>query len=180
MLPLQLSEIDPSELNILYCMLEDIDIPKKYACQNRRNFPLGHQAMTFGITRCRFKRLNNKLFDISNDTKKYPEIYNEILRIGNIYCPFKFNSIHLNRNVVCPPHKDAKNIGKSMLLSFGDYTGCNICIEDETEKTHVMSANCQPIIFNGSTSTHYNTDDLQGTKYSLVFFNTNTVLKSEK
>jgi len=163
---IKLPRIEPSELNILYGMLENIYIRKKTYNNNRRNFPEYHQAMTFGYIRARFNnRLNGELVSLSNDSKKFPEIYEEIMRIGNIYCPFKFNAIHVNKNVVCPKHKDSKNIGKSMLLSFGDYTGCNIVIEDE-----IYDANCNPIIFDGAKLLHWNTNDLVGTKYSLVFF----------
>jgi len=163
---IQLPKIDSSELSVLYCLLENTYIRPKTNYNNRRNFPNHHQALTFGLTRARFNnRLNKKLVDISNDSKKYSEIYDEILRIGNIYCPFNFQSIHVNKNVVCPKHKDDKNKQMSMLLSFGDYTGCNIVVEDK-----IYDADCNPIIFNGSKLEHWNTDDLIGTKYSLVFF----------
>ena len=142
-------------------MLENITIPKKHKSTNRRGFPLGHQATTFGYTRGRF----NGKYDVSAMSKKYPEIYNEILRIGNIYCPLKYESIHVNRNVVTPPHKDSRNVGQSMLVSFGDYTGCKIVIDNET-----YDAELQPIIFDGANYEHWNTNDLIGTKYSLVFF----------
>ena len=148
-------------------MLEDIYIARRHKATNRRGFPLGHQAVTFGYTRARFRRKNGNLIDLSNYSIKYPEIYNELLRIGNIYCPFKFTSIHINKNVVCPKHIDSKNVGKSMLVSFGDYTGCKLMIEDVE-----YDANCSPIIFDGSKLEHWNTDDLEGTKYSLVFYNT--------
>lgn len=164
---IQLQKINPDELNVLFCMLEGINIKKKQKSNNRRGFPVGHQSLTFGYVRARFAtRKNGKIFDLSLDSKNYPEIYEEILRIGNIYCPFKFTSIHLNKNVVCPKHVDNKNIGDSMLLSFGDYTGCNIIINNK-----MYDANCNPIIFNGAKLEHWNTDDLEGTKYSLVFFN---------
>ena len=164
---IQLPEVDASELFELYNMLENIIIPKKSKSTNRRGFPIGHQAMTFGYTRARFvTRKNGKLFDLSNCSLKYPEIYNELLRIGNIYCPFEFTSIHVNRNVVCPKHKDSKNVGRSMLLSFGDYTGCNIIVNDK-----IYDANCKPIIFDGAKLEHYNSDDLEGIKYSLVYYN---------
>ena len=164
---IELPEINASELFELYSMLENIIFPKKTESTNRRGFPIGHQALTFGYTRARFvSRKNGKLFDLSNCSLKYPEIYNELLRIGNIYCPFDFTSIHVNRNVVCPKHKDSRNIGKSMLLSFGDYTGCNIIINEKK-----YDANCRPLIFDGANFEHYNSDDLQGTKYSLVYYN---------
>jgi hypothetical protein len=159
---IQLPKIEPSELSCLYGMLENIYITKRGMKSNRRGFPMGHRSVTFGYTRGRF----NGIFGLSKYSVKHPEIYDELLRIGNIYCPFKFNSIHINKNVICPPHKDSKNIGNSMLLSFGDYIGCNIVINDK-----IYNANCNPVIFNGSELEHWNTDDLVGTKYSLVYFN---------
>lgn len=166
----QLPLIPSSEFSELYCMLENIYIPKKNSNTNRRGFPDGHVATTFGYTRGRF----TGKFDISLMSRKHPEIYNELLRIGNIYCPFKYTSIHVNRNVVCPKHKDGRNIGKSMLVSFGDYSGCNIVIEG-----NILNADCQPIIFNGAKYEHWNTDDLIGQKYSLVYYNGDMSDKSD-
>jgi hypothetical protein len=161
-----LPKINPSELFELYNMLDNLYIAKKNKNTNRRGFPLGHQATTFGFTRGRF----HGRYELGMMSKKYPEIYNELLRIGNIFCPFEFTSIHINKNVVCPHHKDSQNTGKSMLLSFGEYTGCKIVINVEGIETE-FDANCQPIIFDGSALEHWNTNDLHGTKYSLVFFN---------
>jgi hypothetical protein len=53
-----------------------------------------------------------------------------------------------------------------MLVSFGEYSGCNIVVEGAK-----LNADCQPIIFNGADLEHWNTDDLVGTKYSLVYYN---------
>jgi hypothetical protein len=89
--------------------------------------------------------------------------------IGNqLPAEFEYNSVFLNHNVVCSEHKDSNNVDKSILLSFGDYIGCNIVI-DGTE----YNANRQPVLFNGSLLPHYNTNDLVGNKYSLVFFQGN-------
>ena len=77
-----------------------------------------------------------------------------------------FSSIHLNNNVVCPKHKDNRNVGNSLLVSFGDYTGCNIVIGDV-----IYDAKYTPLIFNGAEIEHYNTNDLEGNKYSLVYYN---------
>lgn len=161
---IELPNIEPCELSNLYWMLENISITKRGIKNNRRGFPLGHRSVTFGYVRGRY----SGKYDLSVHTKKYPYVYQELLRIGNLICPFEFNSIHINKNVICPPHIDSKNVGKSMLLSFGDYTGCNIIINDVK-----YNANCSPIIFDGSKLEHYNSDDLEGTKYSLVFFNNN-------
>lgn len=159
---IELPKIEPVELSILYHELENINITKRGIKSNRRGFPLGHRSVTFGYVRGRY----NGIYDLSLHTKKYPHIYQELLRIGKLICPFEFNSIHINKNVVCPPHTDSNNVGESLLLSFGDYTGCNIVIDG-----NIYDTNCKPIIFNGSALSHHNTDDLEGNKYSLVFFN---------
>lgn len=156
-----LDNINPAEFNKLYDMLNKIKIPFKNGQSTRRGFGK-HRAAVFGITRGRF----SGIIDISYLTKKYPNIYDELKRIGDMICPFEYTSIHLNHNVVCPKHKDETNVGKSLLVSFGEYTGCNIVIEDV-----VYNANYRPIVFNGALLEHCNTDNLVGNKYSLVYYN---------
>lgn len=158
----QLPFLCPSYLSCIYEMLENISISLKNKTNNRRGFP-NHRSVVFGITKGRY----NGIIALSAYTKKYPEIYKELLHIGKLICPFEFNSIYVNKNVICPPHKDDKNVGNSLLISFGDYSGCNIVIDGIK-----YDANCRPIIFNGSQLEHYNTNDLIGTKYSLIYFNT--------
>ena len=145
---------------ILENLLKNIIVQKKSSTNNRRGFP-PHRSITFGLTRGRF----NGKKELSYFSKKYPEIYQEIIKIGKKWCPIEFTSIHLNHNLVCPKHKDSKNVGESCLVSFGEYTGCNIVINDV-----VYDAKYNPIVFNGAELEHYNTNDLHGNKYSLVFF----------
>jgi len=156
-----LPPISPMEFTHLYCLLENITIEIKHGKSGRRGFPK-HRATIFGITKGRY----NGIVGLSAFTKKHPDIYAELLRIGKLICPFEFNSIFVNKNVVCPKHKDENNCGESLLISFGDYTGGNIVIDEV-----VYDAFCRPIVFNGSQLEHYNTDNLVGTKYSLVYFN---------
>jgi len=159
---LELSAIDPSEFDELYKLLNKISIGYKNGENNRRGFPK-HRAQVFGYTR---QRLTGK-FGLSSYTLKHPEIYQEMLKIGNKHCPIPFNSIHLNHKVTCPKHKDSNNVGESVLLSFGEYTGGNIVIEGKT-----YDAKYRPILFDGGKLEHWNTPDLEGNKYSLVFFTT--------
>jgi hypothetical protein len=146
-------------------MLDGAKIKKtsgsKQGSGSRPNFPV-HQKSCFGYIQRRFKK---KKIELSVDSINYPNIYEELKRIGNIICPFEFKSIHVLKNCVCPKHRDAKNTQKSVLVSFGDYTGCNLVVEDV-----VYDARHTPIIFDGKTMEHWNTDDLVGTKYSLIFY----------
>lgn len=156
-----LDKLDKSEFNKIESLLSKITIPKKQGRNNRGYFPQGHRATSFGMIKGRF----NGITQLSRSSKKWPELYQEILHIGNLICPFEYDKIHLNNNVICPPHYDSKNVGNSLLISFGDYDGCNIVIEDVT-----YDAKHTPIVFNGSLLKHWNTTDLSGNKYSLVYY----------
>lgn len=107
-----------------------------------------------------------KTYGLSAFTRDNQELYEEVKKIGNIICPFPFNSIHINKNVVCPPHKDGNNSSKSMLFSIGDYEGCNLVVSEIEYDTRY-----RPIIFDGRDHIHYNTPLISGTKYSLIFYN---------
>ena len=156
-----LKPIPCDEFNVLYDMLSNISIPIKTKYAGGRGDFGRHRATTFGITRGRF----DGIIGLSNNSRKYPHIYEEIKRIGHLMGADDMNSIHLNHNVVCPKHFDSNNVGDSILVSFGDYTGCNIVVQEMK-----YDAFCHPIKFNGAELMHYNTDDLIGNKYSLVFY----------
>jgi len=155
-----LPEIYEQEFSKLYKLLNNITIPTNTIKTNRRNFPL-HKRMCFGLSRGRF----TGVVGLSRDSIRYPEIFEEVTKIGDKYVPFNYTSVHLNYNVTCPPHKDDHNNGKSVLISFGEYIGGNIVIENVN-----YDAMHRPIMFNGSLLEHWNTPDLQGNKYSLVYY----------
>ena len=155
--------IDGREFDPLIGMLNKIRIPMRSVTSNnsRRGFG-SHRCMTFGVVRARYRGRTG----LSSPSSLYPEIFEEITRIGNLLSPdFPFTSIHLNKNVVCPIHTDSTNVGTSMVVSFGDYTGCELVVGDtEVETRH------RGVIFDGTTIPHYNRDTLTGTKYSLVYY----------
>ena len=160
-----LGRVDPSIFAPLFGMLNKINVPLKSAENNnsRKGFSK-HRSMTFGIVKVRY----SGTVGISRPSIQYPDIYAEILRIAHLVAPdFKFSSIHLNKNVVCPPHKDDNNIGQSLLVSFGEYSGCELVIGGQIYDTKNV-----PVIFDGSRIEHMNLPTLVETKYSLVFFNT--------
>ena len=161
-----LKPIPCDEFNVLYDMLRYVSVPIKTKMSGGRGDFGRHRAMTFGITRGRF----SGVIGLSHYSKKHPHIYEEIKRIGLLMGAEAMNSIHLNHNVICPRHLDANNVGDSILVSFGDYTGCNIVVQNPSGEEIKYDAFCQPIKFNGAELVHYNTNDLVGHKYSLVFF----------
>ena len=155
------TKIEPSIFINLYDMLNLINIPYKFNTSGRYGFTK-HRATVFGLTK---PRKSNKI-KLSMMSLKYPEIWDEIIKIGKIICPeLSYTSVYVNNNVTCPKHKDKNNIGNSCLVSFGDYSGGNIVINDT-----VYNADCNAIIFNASQNEHWNKNDLKGNKYSLVFY----------
>lgn len=141
---------------------EDEETAKKHNGSFRKNFPK-HRADIFGVVKLR--SVNGGGFAISRASTTKQKLYDELKRIGDIIVPFKYSSILINNNTICGKHLDANNVGQSCIVSIGDYTGCNLVIEGKE-----YNAQYQPLIFNGSTMEHYNTDDLVGNKYSLVYY----------
>jgi len=151
------------DINIIHDMLESISIPIKSGISSRRGFNY-HRAFAFGIIKQRFgRKVTNSRFD-----SLYPELYKELKHLANRYG--NFTSIYVNHNVVCPKHIDTLNIGESVIVSFGDYTNCNLCI-NINGTTHTVDTNLQPVQFDASKYEHWNTTDLTGNKYSIVFYN---------
>ena len=168
--PIQLlPEVEAAQFYKLYELLKIHKIKVNNGRSSRFDFGK-HRAEQYGITRARFQGTVGP----SLASRKYPEIHDEIMRIGREICPFDFTSVQLNNNTVCPPHYDSKNMGPSMLVSFGEYTGCNIVIEGI-----IYDAKYKPIIFNGSEREHWNTNNLTGNKYSLVYYRTKEAQKTQ-
>lgn len=145
----------------IYEKLEKITLYKKRvnAKNNRLDFP-EHYGAIFGLIKPRFK----KNIELSLYARKYPEIYIDLINIGKIICPFEFKTIQVNKNCRCPPHKDNKNESRSIIVSFGEYVGGELVIEDE-----VFNAYENPIEFDGKNKLHWNLEH-KGTKYSLIYF----------
>ena len=84
---------------------------------------------------------------------------------------FVFDQVQMNKNYGVGRHKDSKNIGNSVLVCFGCYSGGDTIVEYENETVH-YKPNERPVIFNGSKYYHY-VQEFTGDRYSLVFFKNN-------
>lgn len=128
---------------------------------NRKGFH-DHRRATFGFLTVRIGRK----YQLSAYSKKHPELYQMLINIGNQICPHPFSSIHVVKNLTCAPHRDKNNFGISTIMAIGSYTGG--CLNIEGLGSFDTFEN--PVTFNGATHLHWNTDDLVGTKYSLIYF----------
>mgnify|MGYP003636876273 CR=1 FL=1 len=95
---------------------------------------------------------------IENESK----IYNECKQI---FSDFEFTSVQINKNFKCPKHTDGRNIGASMIMSLGDFTGGDLFVSGKR-----IDIKYKPYVFNGALEEHW-TDDFEGDRYSIVLFN---------
>jgi hypothetical protein len=161
-----LNPVDPKEFSKLYEMLEKIKLPiKQGKTIGRANFTEKHRACSWGMS---YHFTRHIIHEKSLMSKKYPEIHDELMRIGRLICHSvcqPFTTIYMNKNIQCDPHKDTSNHGDLIIVSFGEYEGGDLIIEGER-----ACAKYHPILFDGAKYEHWNPKDLVGTKYSLVFF----------
>lgn len=95
-----------------------------------------------------------------------PELFHLLVLLGDKIVPkiIPFTSIQLNHNYQTKPHVDKNNIGESLTLSFGDFTGGELVINGVSYQTKNKT-----LIFNGSLEEHYN-NPIIGDRYSIVYF----------
>ena len=100
----------------------------------------------------------------------HPELKDVFKEFAELYFPeFVYTQVQMNKNFPCPPHKDKKNIGESVLCCFGNFTGGETCLYIDDKIVKINSQE-QPQRFDGSKILHW-VQPYKGTRYSLVFFN---------
>ena len=84
--------------------------------------------------------------------------------------PGEFFGVTLNRNTVCKPHRDKKNVGESAIMFLGDFEGGALLLEDgrRFEKRGVWHR------YDGRALLHWNEDITAGTKFSVIAHNNTT------
>jgi hypothetical protein len=136
-------------------LLQKTKLDKKQKRSNRLNFP-PYYGGVFGISRARF---TGKI-GLSRLTKLNPKLWEALQQV---HVPLPWNSIQINKNLVCPKHKDSTNVGNSYIISYGNYTGGELVIEGVPHDTRTG------LIFNGFEKEHWN-NPIEGEKYSVIFF----------
>lgn len=139
------------------CLLNKYNLPEqkyKGKSKGRRN--------TFGIV-CHVLKYTRPPFSCSNNTR-YPELFQALKDLGDQIVPFTYDAITINQNTVMGPHKDKGNLGSSLLITLGDYTGGSFILEGVPQNTLY-----NPIVFNGDEKEHY-AEAFQGTRFSIIYF----------
>lgn len=102
---------------------------------------------------------------LSRNTYKYPELWAALLDFADKHVMIPWHGIQVNHNYQSEPHRDAGNCGDSYIVSFGEYTGGELCLGPSGEEIDTRGG----FVFNGSQTLHWN-KPIVGNKYSLVFF----------
>lgn len=123
------------------------------------------ESITFGRVKPYFTK-NAEIQD-RKANGLYPELYKNLKLIAQTYFPdFEFNTITLNHNLQCQPHKDSKNVGNSIIIGFGDYKDGELNIEGEKHDIKY-----KPLKFNGALKKHW-VEPFTGERWTAVYFNT--------
>jgi hypothetical protein len=97
------------------------------------------------------------------NNRKYGLLFLALKRLGDAIVPFAYDSITVNQNNVCPPHRDKGNLGASMIVTGGDYDGGSFVMEGQEIDTKY-----KPLVFDGHRE-HWN-NPFTGTRWSIIFF----------
>jgi len=104
--------------------------------------------------------------------KNNQELFDNTCKFFKHYYPreFKFSTIQYNYNSRASKHIDGNNVGESVIIAMGDYTGGRLIIYDEDDKPQYYDIKHKFLRFNGSKFYH-EVEPYQGNRLSLVFFN---------
>jgi hypothetical protein len=97
-----------------------------------------------------------------------PKLLFHLLDFADKYVDISYNAITVNQNYKSIAHKDKHNIGNSLLVSFGDFTGGDLKIH-ETDLSGNHDIRHKPMIADFSKMLH-STEDWSGNRCSLVFY----------
>jgi len=126
----------------------------------RTNSGIGRtEVYGYGARRCRSD-------DFYASNKLNAELFHLLLLLGDKIVPkiLPFTSIQVNHNYQTKPHQDKNNVGISLTLSFGDFTGGELVVGGIPYQTKNST-----LIFNGGLEEHYN-NPIIGDRYSITYF----------
>ena len=100
--------------------------------------------------------------------------HHKLMQLASMYIKeydpnFKYTSIQFAKCMHTPKHKDKNNVGDSVIVAFGDYTGGGLIMYDEEGNEHIHNIYHKPLVFNANENYH-RTEDFVGTRFTITFF----------
>ena len=168
-----------TDCSLIYNYLEDI--PLRTGTYRRTTFGKEGASVLYGDNWKGFLKYDSDGNKVMREKSSTPGRYNTKIKTEHPYLmdifkefrdhyfpDFKFNQVQINKNFSMKKHLDSRNVGKSYLVSFGDYTGGKTRVYRDNGYTD-LDSNCNPVTFDGSKYYH-EVLPFSGTRYSLVFF----------
>jgi len=160
-----------------------IDAIPLFTTQNRAKYNNGKRPLSnvYGTTQfskisngsgiCGFKEKNpdgeGYFTKLRSLYPEYMDIFKEFVLLHGDN--FQFNQVVINKDFKINKHLDASNVGESIIIGLGEYSGGDLVVEFENEKKKINIKN-NFYKFNGSKYYHY-VEPFEGNRYSLVFYN---------
>jgi len=136
---------------------------------------IGHVAYDHYLPSIR-KRQPSTIYKKMWKTKLYeenPEIMRILQDFGRLYFPeYEFTDAQINYNWGAPPHKDKGNYGDSIIIGLGNYSGGELCLQNDNDEFDNHDIHYRLLKFNGAKYTHY-VLPYSGDRMSVVFYNIN-------
>jgi hypothetical protein len=137
-------------------------VPKIHGCGRREVIGGNGRTMPFGYGNRKFRGEFG-----ANHTHR--DLFIALTEFGNQVVPegWDYQMITLNHNVLANKHVDKYNVGRSVIVGIGDYTGGDLTVWGPEEKAYDVKD--APLFFNGSHYAHQ-TLPFEGTRYTIIYF----------
>lgn len=156
----------------LLTALKDITVSKIPKPSETTNTNRGNVLGTIGRTMTFGFGDNRQGWNYYATNKKHPEVFKALVEFGNAVVPkgWKYQGITLNHQCKAKKHKDKKNVGESVIIGIGDYTGGEMKIWDGDDKNpKIFPIKDNPAMFNGGNLFHQ-TMPFKGDRYTIIFY----------
>jgi hypothetical protein len=108
----------------------------------------------------------------------FPKIWEAGKKLAEeIATDINWTTFMLNMNYEAKTHIDKNNIGESLVVAFGDYTGGELVAIDPDGNETEYNIRYKPVIMDASVIPHYVKPITSGTRYSIIFFRTKMTKK---
>lgn len=143
---------------------------KPYKDKTRQHILNDGEDCISAFTLGKVRAYHTKIMMGSVHNKKHQKLLNLLDEAIKLYDPsFLYTTIQLNKNVLTPLHKDKNNVGLSLALSLGDFTGGGI------RQFHLNGSSYKDIDTHNKFqlqdgSLYHKTLPFEGERYAFIFF----------
>jgi len=125
------------------------------------------RTATFGFGRTRMNGIAEFRFN-----KKWPDLLRALINFGNTIAEpgWRYTAITLNHGVQAKAHRDTSNVGRSIIIGIGDYTGGELRVWEPDGAFYTdLDLRDRPTLFNGALRTH-ETQPFSGDRFTIIYY----------